>query len=109
MKIAKPAKDVPAALAKLSGKWSGWMCDKKACDVKVAVESVSASSVTFVYAFADAKTAPTASRLTGKVSGGEVVAKAGGSTITIRLRPDGKMDILWQKGRRWASGILAKG
>ena len=110
VKIVKPGKDVPKEIAGLSGKWSGWMCDKRACDVKIAGESVSASSVTFVYSFADAKTPPAPSRLTGKVSGGEVAAKtSGGAVVTIRLRPDGKMDVLWQKGKRWASGILAKG
>lgn len=110
VKITPPGKSVPPALAKFSGSWSGWMCRNRVCDVKIAVEKVDASGATFVYAFSDQKLGTYATRIKGQVNGDEISGpdKVKGGTVTIRLRPDGAMDVLRTNPPHWASGILAR-
>jgi len=108
--VTPPGAEVPAAKASLSGKWSGWASRNRVVDLKLAVETVTATGATIVYAIASEQIKPLATRIAATFNGDELVGRlAGGEQIIFRLRPDGHLDFLhWVAANRWMSGILHK-
>jgi hypothetical protein len=56
--ITPPDPEVPFERARWSGKWTGWACEGKVCDTKLAVEKVTAEGATIVYAVASNRVKP---------------------------------------------------
>lgn len=110
VEVAPPGADVPADLAKLSGTWTGWMCRDRACSTRLAVERLTATGGTIVYAFANQRQQNAVSRIEATWADGELSGRlADGPTVTYRLRPDGHLDVLWFSSLdQWASGLLVR-
>ena len=86
--VTAPPGSLAASKARFSGLWSGWGCQSRVCDIKLAVETVSESGATVVYAGASKE-----SRLTERVqavfAGDELIATLlNGTVLTFRTRND---------------------
>lgn len=98
------------ALARWSGIWQGWACFSAQCDVKVAIEKLSADTATVVYAAAST-TQRTTERGEAKFVNNEMQMKLqAGATLLLRLREDGDMEMsLWRNAQQLISlGVLTK-
>lgn len=110
--IASPPENLTGTLARWSGVWTGWACRSQLCDVKVAVETISNSSATLVYASASATQAPFFERVSAEISGEEIRSRLRtGSTLVLRLRSGGDMEMVLLKpdNQLGAAGVLTKG
>lgn len=97
-------------MARWSGIWQGWACLAAQCDVKIAIEKVSADTATVVYAGASA-TQRTTERGEAKFVGSEMQMKLHtGAILALRLREDGDMEMsLWKNAAQLISlGVLTK-
>jgi hypothetical protein len=112
VRITPPAQGVPPVLRQAVGRWEGWIGQNAAFSVALAVEEVTADGGVGTYAFASNTQASRSwdwrfrlvngNELSGVVTGG--VAR-----ITVRPRPDGAMDILWQAPPdSWSAGVLSR-
>lgn len=98
------------AMSRWGGIWQGWACFSAQCDVKIAVEKLSADTATVVYAAASA-TQRTTERGEAKFVNNEMQMKLhAGATLLLRLREDGDMDMsLWRNAQQLISlGVLTK-
>jgi dienelactone hydrolase len=108
--ITPPGADVPAARARWSGRWQGWACMGKACDIKVAVERMQGEGATVVYSGASA-TGANLHRGEAEFVGDELHLRlAAGAKLVLRLRADGDMEMsLWRPDTRLLSaGVLTQ-
>jgi dienelactone hydrolase len=108
--ITPPAADLPADRARFSGFWHGWACNGQACDVRIAVERITAEGATVSYAGTSA-TQVVHDRAEGRFAGEELhVPLKTGSRATLRLRTDGDMEFaLWRANGELASmGVLSQ-
>jgi hypothetical protein len=108
--IIPPGPDIPPALAKVSGTWSGWACDKRVCDIKAAFEKIDKQGAVIVYAFARGRSGREHERFYAEYKQGEFVATLpSGAVIKYRLRDDGHLDfMIVRKDSTWLAGVLGK-
>ncbi len=107
--IDAPDAQVPADKARWSGQWHGWACPNWQCDIKVAIEAVSETGATVVYAAANARMGRFSERAKGLFESDELSIKLStGSTLVMRLRNTDEMEIsIWNSGGRLlAAGVL---
>lgn len=109
VRITPPGSDIPAAKAAFSGRWTGWMCEKRHCSVKVAVEQITAEGATVVYASVSDSREQYTDRLTMTFRGDELWGRlGGGAQVAIRLRANGDMELIWGSDGELQPGILTK-
>lgn len=109
--LTPPDPAVPAARARFAGLWQGWACRNAFCDVKLAVEQVSADSARITYAGANAVQGLIVDRTDARFEGEELVAHLRtGAKLAMRLRADGDMEIsLWRPESTLLSlGVLSQ-
>lgn len=96
--------------ASWAGIWRGWACRAAQCDVKLAIERLSAEGATVVYAGAN-----TTQRITERgearfINNELHMPLRNGATLLLRLREDGDMDLsLWRNATQLISyGVLTQ-
>jgi dienelactone hydrolase len=88
--ITPPPATLPAAKARFSGVWQGSACMARACDIRIAVESVSATGATVVYAGANEQQPQVTDRTQATFVGSELQARLRtGARLVMRLRDGG--------------------
>jgi dienelactone hydrolase len=109
--IVTPDTALPQALVRWSGIWQGWGCLERRCDVKLAVEQVSATEARIVYAASTGPQSSFVERVTATLIGEEIHSKLRtGSQLILRLRADGDMEYtLWRNNTNLlAAGVLTQ-
>ncbi|WP_422845761.1 dienelactone hydrolase family protein [Acidovorax sp. M2(2025)] len=109
--VTAPAASVPRDKARWSGLWRGWACIARACDVRIAIESVTAEGATLVYAAASEQQAQITDRSQGRFMGDELHARLHtGARLVLRLREGGaemEMTVWRPENRLLAAGVLS--
>ena len=97
MTITPPAASVPADKARWSGLWEGWTCGGALCDVKIAVEKVTGTGATLVYAGGSSPSSLT-ERSEALFESGELVFRVKtGARLAMRLRAGDEMELsIWK-------------
>jgi dienelactone hydrolase len=96
---------------RFSGMWRGWACLFAQCDVQVAVEKLSTSGATVVYAGANATQGRITERGEARFVGDELhMPLRTGATLVLRLRTSGDMELsLWKPATQLLSaGVLTQ-
>lgn len=109
--LTPPDASVPPARARFAGLWQGWACRNAWCDVKLAVEQVSADTARITYAGANTAQGLIVDRTEARFEGDELVAQLRtGAKLAMRLRADGDMEIsLWRAESTLLSvGVLSQ-
>ena len=107
--IEPPARSVPPAKARWSGRWSGWACRNQSCDAKLIVEKVTADGANIIYGHASATAKPWTARLTARFVGDELQATLRtGATIAFRMRREGDIEFVYRRENYFHAGILSK-
>lgn len=109
--VTTPDGAVPADKARFSGLWRGWACLFAQCDVKIAVEKLSASGATVAYAGANATQGRITERGEARFVGDELqMPLRTGATLILRLRASGDMELsLWKPATQLVSaGVLTQ-
>ncbi|WP_233250628.1 S9 family peptidase, partial [Acidovorax sp. HMWF018] len=109
--VTPPAASVPLDKARWSGLWQGWACMARACDVRIAVEAVTAEGATLVYAAASEQQAQVTDRSQGRFVGNELHTRLHtGARLVLRLR-EGRSEMemtVWRpESRLLAAGVLS--
>ncbi|MFO1193592.1 MAG: hypothetical protein U1F00_15725 [Rhodoferax sp.] len=108
--ISVPDTSLPAEKAAWSGRWSGFACQRRACDIGLAVEKVDQSGASIVYAFGQ-RGGAVAERLEAKFENGELrgILK-NGYTVAYRMRSTGEIEMYQQSADKkdWSAGIMRK-
>lgn len=90
--IAPPEAALTVDKARWSGLWQGWGCMGRACDIRIAIESVTPNGATLVYAGASDQQAQVTDRAQARFVGNELQAHLHtGARLVLRLR-DGAGD-----------------
>lgn len=85
--ITPPDASLPVDKARWSGVWQGWACIFRACDIRVAIESVTATGATVVYAGVSDQQPQLTGRSQGSFVGNELHARLHtGARLVLRLR-----------------------
>lgn len=113
VRIVEPGPDVPEELRGFSGSWTGSTGTRGEIAVEIAVERVTVSSLSIVYAGYSGlhNRPPFLTRMTmERVGSREFSGGAVGFRVALRLRDDGNLDILAGTAdlRRWQSGVLTR-
>ncbi|MFC7459631.1 alpha/beta hydrolase family protein [Hydrogenophaga defluvii] len=105
-----PEPTLPAHLVRWHGLWQGWACGGRQCDVRLAVERVSATQVTVAFAHVNPLQGLFAERAVGQFVGDELVLPLTGARLTLRLRNDGDMEMaFWKPEKQLLSvGVLTQ-
>lgn len=96
--------------ARWGGIWRGWACFSAQCDVKIAIEKLSADAATVVYAAASAVQRTTERGEARFVNNDMQMKLHSGATLVLRLREDGDMEMsLWSSAEQLISlGVLTQ-
>ncbi len=98
--ITPPDASLPTDKARWSGVWQGWACIFRACDIRVAIESVTATGATVLYAGVSEQQPQVSGRSQGRFVGNELHARLHtGARLVLRLREGsvGEMEIsVWR-------------
>lgn len=106
--ITPPSASLPVDKARWSGVWQGWACMSRACDIRVAIESVSTTGATVVYAGASEQQPQVTDRAQGSFVGNELHARLHtGARLVLRLR--GGVDEMEMSVWRPETQLLAAG
>lgn len=110
--IAPPDPTVALEKARWSGVWHGWACMSRACDIRIAIESVTPESATVVYAGASERQPQVTDRTQGRFVLNELHARLHtGALLVLRLRDGatGEMEMsVWRPEARLLSvGVLS--
>lgn len=111
VKITVPDAGLSKDKARWSGLWAGWACRGWQCDVRLAVEQVSESGATVVYAGATAGQAQITERAQALFDGDELhVRLRTGAKLALRMRLDGDVELsLWKPDDKLVSaGVLTQ-
>jgi hypothetical protein len=111
VKITVPDAGLSKDKARWSGLWAGWACRGWQCDVRLAVEQVSESGATMVYAGATAGQAQITERAQALFDGDELhVRLRTGAKLALRMRLDGDVELsLWKPDDKLVSaGVLTQ-
>lgn len=85
--ITPPDASLPVDRARWSGVWQGWGCIFRACDIRVAIESVTPTGATVVYAGVSERQPQVTGRSQGSFVGSELHARLQtGERLVLRLR-----------------------
>ena len=88
--VKPPGADLAAGKTRWSGLWQGWACRDRACDVRIAIEAVTAEGATVVYAAASEQQAQVTDRSQGRFVGNELHTRLHtGARLVLRLREGG--------------------
>lgn len=109
--ITPPDASLPVEKVRWSGIWKGWACPARACDIRVAIESVTASGAIVVYAGASEQQPQVTDRAQASFVGNELHARLRtGALLVLRLREGatGEMEMsVWRPETRLLSaGVL---
>lgn len=109
--ITPPDGSLPFDRARWSGIWQGWACMSRACDIRIAIESVAAAGATVVYAGVSDQQAQVTDRAQGRFVGNELHARLHtGARLVLRLRDGvGEMEMsVWRpESQLLAAGVLS--
>lgn len=106
--ITPPDVSLPVDKARWSGVWQGWACMSRACDIRVAIESVTTTGATVVYAGASEQQPQVTDRAQGSFVGNELHARLHtGARLVLRLR--GGVDEMEMSVWRPETQLLAAG
>lgn len=110
--ITPPDTSLPADKVRWSGVWQGWGCIFRACDIRVAIESVTATGATVVYAGASEQQPQLTGRSQGSFVGNELHARLHtGARLVLRLRDGsaGEMEVsVWRAEKQLLfAGVLS--
>jgi len=106
--ITPPEASLPVEKASWSGVWQGWACRSRACDIRVAIESVTTTGATVVYAGVSEQQPQVTDRAQGSFVGSELHAWLHtGARLVLRLR--GGMDEMEMSVWRPETQLLAAG
>ena len=110
-RVNVPPASLAAVKARFSGIWSGWGCQSRICDVKLAVETLSDTGATLVYAGAS-QAGSTTERVQAEFAGNELNATLpNGTVLSFRIRPgdDNVMEFVGNnKGVVRIAGVLSQ-
>jgi len=85
--VTPPEVGIPADKSRWSGLWQGWACLARACDVRIAIESVTAEGATVVYAAVSGQQPQVTDRSQGHFVGNELHTRLHTSArLVLRLR-----------------------
>ena len=112
--ITPPDASVPADKARWSGAWQGWACIFRACDIRIAIESVTTTVATVVYAGVSERQPQMTGRSQGSFVGSELHARLQtGERLVLRLREGtaSEMEVsVWRAEKQLLlAGVLSKG
>lgn len=106
--VTPPDASLPVDKARWSGVWQGWACMSRACDIRVAIESVTTTGATVVYAGASEQQRQVTDRAQGSFVGNELHARLHtGARLVLRLR--GGVDEMEMSVWRPETQLLAAG
>lgn len=106
--ITPPDASVPLDKARWSGVWQGWACMSRACEVRIAVEAVTATGASVVYAAVSGQQAQVTDRAHGQFVGNELhLLLHTGARLVLRLR--GGVDEMEMSVWRPDTQLLAAG
>jgi len=108
--ITPPDASLPVDKARWSGVWQGWACMSRACDIRVAIESVTTTGASVVYAGVSEQQPRVTDRAQGRFVGNELHARLHtGARLVLRLR-DGvdemEMAVWRPETQLLATGVL---
>lgn len=107
--IQSAGPDVPAQRAKWLGKWQGWACNQRSCDVKLAVLSVTPTTARIVQLYAADKVAQNPAVRDAVFEGDELQLRAGSLNVFYRMRPSGEVELLrFAPNGTFAWGVMTK-
>lgn len=95
--------------AAYGGVWQGWLCPKKATDVKVAVDDISDTGATILYAAGNPNFGTYNETMGGGFSEDAALFSVQfmrGDYIVLGSRADGHLNIHWKHENRFCAGIL---
>lgn len=93
-----PDASLPLERSRWHGLWHGWACAGMQCDVRIAIEQVSAQHATVAFASASAVQGTMAERGSGNFENEDLIVPLAGSTrLVMRLRGDGDMEMAYWK------------
>jgi dienelactone hydrolase len=105
IQIRLPAASLPADKARWSGRWSGWACQGRLCDLKLVVEAVRDDGATIVYSTGSAKGGAAWQRVEARFDADELRALLpGGLQLAFRMRTEGVIEAVGQSGGRLRFG-----
>ncbi len=108
--VTPPGPAIAPRRAAFVGIWNGWMCRRKAVDVKIAITAVTSDDATVSYAVGR-KRGKWGTTTYAKFVDDELKLEFfGGSTVVLRRRPGKILNVKWVSGRianRWCTGILS--
>ncbi len=97
MTITAPAATLPADKARWSGVWDGWACWAALCNAKIAVEKITSTGATLVYAGSSAQSSINDKGEAQFVNDELVFRVKTGAKLALRLRPTGEMEFsIWK-------------
>ncbi|MDP2379212.1 MAG: hypothetical protein Q8M35_01780, partial [Pseudohongiella sp.] len=95
--LTPPAANLSADKARWSGMWTGWACGASLCDVKVAVEKVTDTGATLVYAGSSSQSTINDRGEALFVNDELVFRVKTGARLVLRLRANGEMEFsIWK-------------
>ena len=108
--VIKPSGDLPASSSAWSGAWSGWAGQGRNFDIKLIVESISASEAKVVCARASKVHGALFERVLARLEGNELVANlANGATAKFRMRNPSVVELVWHEANgSWIAGVLSQ-
>jgi dienelactone hydrolase len=109
--IEPPAPEVAREAFRWSGIWSGWAGQARVIDVKLVVESVSATAATVICIVGSEQGGYRCERIAASLFGNELHGRlATGTVVTYRMRNPQTVEMFWQSGTgRWIAGVLSQG
>lgn len=112
--VTPPDAALPPEKARWSGVWIGWGCRARACDLRIAIESVTATAATVVYVGVSDQQPQVTDRVQGRFVGNELHMRLHtGARLVLRLREGSggvEMEVtVWRpETRLLLAGVLSK-
>jgi len=108
--VQDPDLAVPLDKARWSGRWSGWACQARLCDIKLLVEKVTSQGATVVWVSASAARGVFSERVDARFEADELRGTlTSGTELVFRMRKDGDVEFLGRaNGGSQVGGVLSK-
>jgi hypothetical protein len=101
---------LPAERAKWLGKWSGWACSSRSCDIKLAVLQATPDTARVIHLFASKDYKPDGTVRDAVFVDDELrIRFGGGYRMTYRMRPNGVIEAFYvDRTGRMSRGVMTK-
>lgn len=107
--IERPSSGVPERNLRWLGKWRGWACRDKDCEVGLLVSRVTLTEASVVFLFTSATRGSSTRTGTAQFVGSELqVTFLNGPKVAYRIRTDKVIEMYSTRDGFWIAGVLSK-